>query len=202
MIRVLALVGGLSGAAGLSQFPEFSQQYLQRLAGAVDELTAVVAAFDASAEGFGLTRTEALQEMGSSPFQNQLRADMEGNIARLDRLRADYAALSGTAPLERLTMVWRMNDTDLATRTWADFQPALPLTQAGAVSSGIGFIGGWLMLSGMLSLLSWPFRRRRKQPSPRREPVLRQDPGKLAQYVKSESQRPSLHRKPEEMFEM
>lgn len=36
--RVLALAGGLSGAVGLSQFPEFSQQYLQRLAGQVDAL--------------------------------------------------------------------------------------------------------------------------------------------------------------------
>ncbi|WP_300519133.1 DUF2937 family protein [Aliiroseovarius sp.] len=60
MIRVLALVGGLGGAVTLSQFPEYSQQYLQRLAGAVDELSAVVAAFDASAAGFDLTRVEAL----------------------------------------------------------------------------------------------------------------------------------------------
>ena len=42
-MRAIAVAGGLAGAAGLSQFPEFSQQYVQRLGGAVDELTAVVA---------------------------------------------------------------------------------------------------------------------------------------------------------------
>ena len=29
MLKILSLAGGLAGAAGLSQFPEFSQQYLQ-----------------------------------------------------------------------------------------------------------------------------------------------------------------------------
>ncbi len=205
MIRVLALVGGLCGAVTLSQFPEYSQQYLQRLAGAVDELSAVVAAFDASAEGFGLTRAEALDQMGGTAFQNQLRTDMTGNIARLERLSADYAALLGTVPLERLTMAWRMNDAELAMRTWADFQPAVPpLSSAGgAVSAGLGFgAGGWLTLSTIVMLITWPFQRRKRRAEHRQEPVLRQDPEKLAKYVKSESQRPALRRKPEEMFEL
>ena len=161
MIRVLALVGGLGGAVTLSQFPEYSQQYLQRLAGAVDELSAVVAAFDASAEGFGLTRAEALDQMGGSAFQDQLRDDMAGNIARLERLSADYAALSGTAPLERLTMVWRLRDSELAARTWGDFRPAVPVTRDGALATGIGFGAGWLMVAGLLRGLLGLSRRRR-----------------------------------------
>ena len=43
MIRTLTLAGALAGAVSLSQFPEFSQQYLQRLSGAVDELLLYVA---------------------------------------------------------------------------------------------------------------------------------------------------------------
>lgn len=161
MIRVLALVGGLGGAVTLSQFPEYSQQYLQRLAGALDELTAVVAAFDASAEGFGLTRNAALDQMGGTAFQNQLRDDMRGNIARLERLSADYAALSGTAPLERLTMVWRLRDSELAARTWGDFRPAVPVTRDGALATGIGFGTGWLLVAGLLRGLIGLSRRRR-----------------------------------------
>ncbi|MEM6728480.1 MAG: DUF2937 family protein, partial [Pseudomonadota bacterium] len=38
ILRIFALIFGLSGAASLSQFPEFAQQYLQRLAGKVDQL--------------------------------------------------------------------------------------------------------------------------------------------------------------------
>ena len=59
MIRILAMAGGLAGAMALSQFPEFSQQYMQRMAGAVDELRGVVLAFDQSASQAGLTRAEA-----------------------------------------------------------------------------------------------------------------------------------------------
>ena len=36
ILRVLAVAAGLAGAGTLSQFPEFSQQYVQRLGGAVD----------------------------------------------------------------------------------------------------------------------------------------------------------------------
>ena len=42
MLKILSIVGAVAGAAGLSQFPEFSQQYLQRLAGKVDALGLVV----------------------------------------------------------------------------------------------------------------------------------------------------------------
>ena len=62
--RVLALLGGLAGGASLSQFPEYSQQYIQRLAGAVDELTLFVTEFDADAASVGLSWDEALQECG------------------------------------------------------------------------------------------------------------------------------------------
>ncbi|NRB05388.1 MAG: DUF2937 family protein, partial [Rhodobacteraceae bacterium] len=44
--RAIALAGGLAGGLSLSQFPEFSQQYLQRLGGAVDALAVVVTDFD------------------------------------------------------------------------------------------------------------------------------------------------------------
>ena len=56
--RVLTLAGGLSGAAGLSQFPEFSQQYAQRLGGAVEELQLFVEEFDADAAGVGMAAFE------------------------------------------------------------------------------------------------------------------------------------------------
>ena len=44
--RTLVLAGGVAGAAILSQFPEYAQQYTQRLGGAVDALGQVVADFD------------------------------------------------------------------------------------------------------------------------------------------------------------
>ncbi len=44
-----------------SQVPEYAQQYRQRLGGAVDELTRIIAAFDADAARLAISR-----ETGSS----------------------------------------------------------------------------------------------------------------------------------------
>ena len=67
MIRTLTLAGALAGAVSLSQFPEFSQQYLQRLSGAVDELRGLVLAFDATAGAAG-PAAGAAASAGASPL--------------------------------------------------------------------------------------------------------------------------------------
>ena len=46
MRRMLATIGGLGLAVTMSQFPEYAQQYTQRLGGAVDELRVVTEDFD------------------------------------------------------------------------------------------------------------------------------------------------------------
>jgi len=159
MIRALTMAGGIAGAAMLSQFPEFSQQYLQRLAGAVDELRGVTVAFDLTAKVAGLTRDQALAKIGGSDFEDSLRENMAGNMRRYERLSADYQALAGVAPLERLALAWRFRDTDIARRTWDDYRPAVPVTSDGLVCAGIGFAGGWVILSLLLGLIARPFRR-------------------------------------------
>ncbi len=55
----LALAAGL----GSSQAPEYVQQYRQRLGGAIDELGAVVAAFDADSAKAGMTHDQGLQRL-------------------------------------------------------------------------------------------------------------------------------------------
>lgn len=160
MWRILAVIGGVSGAAGLSQFPEFSQQYLQRLAGKVDTLTAVVADFDASAARNGLTREGALTQLAGTPFLTDRQADLRRSMAAEVRLAADLAQLRAATPLERLTMPQRLGDPETLAATWQDFRPAVPVTMDGAVSAGVGYILGWGSLALLWSVLAWPFRRR------------------------------------------
>ncbi len=162
MLRMLTMAGGIAGAVGLSQFPEFSQQYLQRLSGAVDELKIVVGAFDATAAISGFTRDEALAQLGDSQFENDLRENMTDSFKRFDGLRADYDALKNADTLTRLSQPWRFADADLVARTWDDFKPAVPVTTDGAISAGIGFVGGYGIMSALFALLKWPFRRRRR----------------------------------------
>lgn len=160
MWRILAMIGGVSGAAGLSQFPEFSQQYLQRLAGKVDALGAVVADFDASAARADLTREAALAQLAGTGFLDDQQSNMRRNFQQHQRLAEDLARLREAAPLQRLTMPQRLGDAETLAATWADFRPAIPATLDGALSAGVGYVAGWGLLAGLWSLLAWPFRRR------------------------------------------
>ncbi|WP_460274963.1 DUF2937 family protein [Celeribacter sp. ULVN23_4] len=161
MLRAIALAGGLLGAAVVSQFPEFTQQYTQRLAGQVEALRVVIADFDASAKKADMTREDALASMGGSVFLENRRRDMRATIDRYGRLSDDLVALRQASPLERLAMPQRVADTKLARATFDDFRPALPLTLEGGISAAAGYLGGWVLLSGLLALLLWPFRRRK-----------------------------------------
>jgi len=153
------MAGGIAGAVALSQFPEFSQQYMQRLSGAVDELRAVTVAFDLTASLSGLSRDEALAQIRGSQFQDDLRENLSASMTRYDRLNADYQALAGNDPLARLASAWRFRDVELARRTWEEFRPAVPVTSDGLICAGIGYGGGWLLVSLILGLLMRPLRR-------------------------------------------
>ena len=161
--RALTLAAGLSGAAALSQYPEFSQQYAQRLAGRVDALALFVAEFDADAASLGLARDAALQELAEGGQMGAARAKtVARTIARYDRLSADLAVLRGAGPFSRAYRVRSLTDVAIAQATWSDFKPAMPLTFEGAVFSGVGFFAGLGGMAAVLAVLRWPFRRRRQ----------------------------------------
>lgn len=163
MIRILTFICGLFGAAGLSQFPEFSQQYLQRLAGAVDELGRVVGDFDRSAEGVGMSREQALAALSGGEFQEQRREDMTRTIARSERLSADLAALREAPMALRALQPQRFTDPEIARAAWADFKPALPITPTGFGFGGAGFALGLILAWPLFRLLGWPFRALRRR---------------------------------------
>ncbi|MCR8828026.1 DUF2937 family protein [Photobacterium sp. TY 1-4] len=158
-MRTLTLAAALTAGAATSQFPEFSQQYAQRLGGAVDALAEVVADFDASAQAEGLTRAQALEQMQGTPFIDRRRIDMTRTFARYDKLRVDLAMLDTAGPFMRAYNAARMSDPQIARAAWAAYQPAMPLTFAGGIFAATGFIA-MLLVIGILRLLL-PTRRRR-----------------------------------------
>ncbi|WP_107497560.1 DUF2937 family protein [Thalassobius sp. I31.1] len=158
-LRVIAFAGGLTGAAGFSQFPEFSQQYLQRLGGAVEALEQVVADFDASAVAEGLSREAALDQMQGTAFLERRREDMQATITRFTGLRGDLEALKTQSAWGRAAASWRFGDAELITATSQAFRPGLPLTMEGAGFAGAGFLAGWALLLAFMALIRLPFRR-------------------------------------------
>lgn len=165
MIRVLCLIGGLTGAAGLSQFPEFSQQYLQRLAGQVDELSRQAIAFDQTAFEAGLGREEMLQAMAATPLVTRQETMWRATFARQARLTENLGVLRTATPLERLALAHRMADPVTVRAVWGDFTPAVPVSVAGLATAGVGFVGGWAVLVALLSFVAMPFRKAPSRPA-------------------------------------
>lgn len=162
LIKTVTMAGGLAGAIGLSQFPEYSQQYTQRLAGAVDELSRFVAEFDSDAAGLGLSREVALQELSQGGEIGAARAQtMQTTLERHDRLETDLEALRGAGAFTRAFQAGRFTDAEIAQAAWDDFKPAVPFTIEGLVFAGIGFIAGLGVIGGLMWLLRVLFRRRK-----------------------------------------
>lgn len=179
MIRAICLIGGLTGAVGLSQFPEYAQQYMQRLGGQVEELSRDIKQLDAMALDLRMGREDRLEQMAAVPTFAADAAHWRAKIARHARLSADLARLQDATPMQRLTMPYRVTDPQTAQAVWADFTPAVPFSAAGAASAGAGFLGGWTMLAALFAVLTAPFRRMKRKPAatPKRaDPVMRADP--------------------------
>ncbi|MDG1862813.1 MAG: DUF2937 family protein [Yoonia sp.] len=180
MFKVLSVMGGLAGAATLSQYPEFTQQYMQRLAGQVDALTVVVNDFEVSAMRSGLTRSQAFAQMTGTPFLADRQADMRRTFARHAVLSDNLAELRAASPIQWLSMPQRLSDPETFANTWADFQPAAPLSVAGFVAAGFGGLVGWSLAAALLALIGRSLRRS-KTAVPvvsmhRKEPALRKAP--------------------------
>lgn len=156
MILALRLAVSILLAVLLSQFPAFSDQYVQRLGGQVDALRQVASDFDASAAGAGLTREAALADLSGSDFREAHQADMRRAFVRLNRAEADLQMLRLADPLERMLLPHRLRDPETLAATWGDFSPAIPVTIAGFWAAGIGFLLGWLLTGLIARLLRRP----------------------------------------------
>lgn len=160
ILRTITLAGGIAGAAATSQFPEFSQQYMQRLGGAVDELAVITADFDASAAKAGVTRQQALDELQGSTFLNSHQGDVKRSFVRYERLQNDLKALQGHGPFMRAYHLPRLTDPDIAKAAWGVYQPAVPLNFAGISFAVVGFLIAGLGIGMIGRMIAWPFRRR------------------------------------------
>ncbi len=178
MRRTLAVIGGLALGLCFSQFPEYAQQYEQRLGGAVDELKAIVADFDSDATRFGLTREQALQRYAVSPddFLVARGTSMDRTLSRYTMLSKMLADLQSAGPLDRVVHLGDYLDPDIASRALETYKPAVPVTAEGLGWGLAGWLLGYLLLYPLLGFFTLPFRWRRGRTPHRRAPLWRRAP--------------------------
>lgn len=164
MRRTVGIVGGLALGLVLSQFPEYAQQYTQRLGGAVDELRIITTEFDTAATAAGLTREAAIGRYAATGdnFIEGRGMSMTQTFARYNELSAMLARIQGADAAERLTLLPQFMDTEIGARALDNFQPAVPVTIEGLAYGGGGFLIGYLATSGLVRFLLLPFRRRER----------------------------------------
>jgi hypothetical protein len=161
--RIVAFGFGLLGGIVASQGPEYSQQYRQRLGGAIDELRLIVTRFEADAQASGENRDSAIARLRGNPdgLASRQGAAMQANVERLDRLEVHRQAMMEAGPFARVALMVRDGDEDVMEAAYRNFEPAVPVTEEGILATAIGFVmvwGGILLLMGFVRSL---FRRPR-----------------------------------------
>ncbi|MEA2842158.1 MAG: hypothetical protein QOF41_3488 [Methylobacteriaceae bacterium] len=161
--RRIALLIGFVFAVVASQLPEFAQQYRQRLGGALDELNAQVAGYDASASHSGITRDEGVSRLQKADdrFVQQQGGQMRDTIARRDRLQRQSEGFANAGPVTRLIILAGDFDPTVARGAYQTFEPGIPVTGEGIIAGLVGFLLG----GGLTHLAARPLRRR-KQAAP------------------------------------
>jgi hypothetical protein len=160
------LLFGLAGALVLSQFPEFFQQYTQRLGGRLDEVAAQVTALEQRAaeagkdvpgylRGFLLHRDVDVRREGM-----HLRSLVERRATLADA----YEALTGADSLWRGPRFVEHLDWEVTYATLTVYRPAVPVTAESAVYTGTGFGAGVVVFLVILGLWGGPERRDERRP--------------------------------------
>jgi hypothetical protein len=107
--------------------------------------------FDADAARNQLTREAALETYDNArePFLRDRGESMADVLARYERLLQQKVRLEAAPDLLRPVVVLNQPDGRILSGVWSDYQTAVPVTFAGFIWAGLGF----LLLGGLVSML-------------------------------------------------
>lgn len=148
--RTLVFATGAVAALATSQAPEFTQQYRQRLGGALQELRVIVADFDADARRADLTREQALAAYGKSAdgFLRDRGMSVARTVRRFESLQDQAERFESWPAIALPAALIGESDAQLVRGAWQDFRPGIPVTPAGAVWAAFGFLFGIVLAHG------------------------------------------------------
>lgn len=148
------LLFGLVGATLLSQFPEYFQQYVQRLGGRLDEVTAQVTALDRRAAEAGKPTADYIRGLQLHRDADVRRegTELRALVQRRVTLADSYQVLTHTDRWWRAGSFAEHFDWDVAASTLTAYQPGVPVTAESAVYSGAGFGSGAILFITLFGL--------------------------------------------------
>jgi hypothetical protein len=159
-------IAAVAGAAVLSQFPEFFQQYIQRLGGRLDQALVQRDRLLAAAGEHALSADQYVRRLlvNADPVVRSEGRIASAALADAERLRIAHDALSGASPLQRLLDLARNLDPELARATLDSFVPAVPLTPEALAYAGVGMVAGLVLLATVESIAAGVLRAARGAP--------------------------------------
>ncbi len=160
----------LAGAVLLAQFPQFYGQYIQRLAGHLDEARRTVGLYEETAASLGFTLEQYIEHhlvSDSTVFVSagQVIASL---LERLHQLERSFNALLEAAPLFRWWIFLQEAEWPIAAQTWHDFTPGIPTTVEGLLYAAAGLLLGWSCYTAgkfLIQKLIRLFKKRSVQPA-------------------------------------
>lgn len=163
--RLLLIVCMSAGAILLSQFPEFFQQYLQRLGGRLDEINLQVAQLDERAAAAGLDRYDYIRKFigNGDPVIRREGRHLVDLVGRQVVLSQAYDALENAPPPMWAVRFAQHYDQNTAAAAMRIYRPAVSLSVEGAVYAAVGLLLGALVFVVLSTLV--PRRRARSEPA-------------------------------------
>lgn len=154
--RVCAVLG----AIGLSQFPQFFGQYMQRLGGHLNEARRIFEQYQKAAADAGLSLEAYVQEhlnATSEVFVSSGRV-IEDLVNRYYELEQSYLALADSNIYNRWFVFIKEVDWEIAAGTWNNFVPGVPTTIEGLFYAITGLLAGWGIYAALKAVVSFPFK--------------------------------------------
>lgn len=147
--RIANGLAAIVGAGFASQFPEFYQQYLQRLGGRLDQALVQEARIFEAAQGQGLSVPDYVQrflDSGDPVFRAEGQL-LQETLKDAETLRAALVELVNASPLARPFTFAENVDSGLFQATLEAYVPAMPVSVEGFAYAAIGMLLGLLTLA-------------------------------------------------------
>ncbi|MFH1499970.1 MAG: DUF2937 family protein [Verrucomicrobiota bacterium] len=154
----------VAGAVAFSQFPEFIQQYLQRLGGHLDEARRQVAKFTETAAQSNLSLPQFIDRTAANgdTAVAKLGGVMQEAVDRVNELSFANAAIHDASLWERPFVFLRHVDPEIASATWSIYQPAVPTTVEGLIYALMGVVVTLCLYYGGIKYPALAFMRTRR----------------------------------------